>query len=237
MPKQIRAIFFDLDGTLRIPTPSPTDAFLQLAHTFNGGISAAAEKRVKIWAHRYWGEETLVQQDMQRFDTDDFWLNYSKLLLEQVQITHSLWENAKTVREYFGQAYAPDVTLAPGCLETLQQLQARGYFLGVISNRSNPLDDTLAELGLADLFAFSMAAGEVGHWKPNPEIFHCALERLPHLTPQECMYIGDNYFADGDGASAAALQPIIYDPENLYDAFSVYPRIFRFDELLTLLHT
>ncbi|NJN55398.1 MAG: hypothetical protein HC804_11955 [Anaerolineae bacterium] len=48
--------------------------------------------------------------------------------------------------------------------------------------------------------------------------------------------MGDNYFADGRGAEAAGMMPIIYDPEALY-VHSAYPRIQHMSELLTLLAT
>ena len=57
MVNNFKAVFFDLDGTIRIPTPSPTDAFVQFARSLNIKISSTAEKRVKLWAHHYWGQE------------------------------------------------------------------------------------------------------------------------------------------------------------------------------------
>lgn len=231
MTNKYKAVFFDLDGTIRIPTPSPTDAFVQFARSLDISITPLAEKRVKLWAHHYWGQDERVKQDMERLGLDGFWINYSRQLLEKVNATEEVACRAKLVREWFGNEYAPHVSLAETCYDTLLELKNRGYALGLISNRSDPLDDAVIELGLGGIFDMTLAAGEIGYWKPNPLIFSHALTHFQNLPPHQCLYIGDNYYADGDGAAAAGMIPIIFDPDNLYETYS-YLRIARHDELL-----
>lgn len=231
MTTKYKAVFFDLDGTIRIATPSPTDAFVLFARLLDIEISSSAERRVKLWAHHYWGQDQRVKQDMERFDIDDFWINYSRQLLEKVDVTEDLARRAQLVREWFGNEYAPHVTLAESAYQTLDQLKRKGYWLGLISNRADPLDNTVAELGLNGLFDMTLAAGEIGYWKPNPTIFSHALVHFQNVEPDQCVYIGDNYYADGHGAKAAGMHPVIFDPDNLYEAFP-FLRIKRLDELL-----
>jgi len=178
MKTQYKAIFFDLDGTLRITTPSPTDAFVLYARSLNIKITPTAERRVKLWAHHYWGQDQRVKQDMERYDVDGFWINYSRRLLEKVNVTENLTQRSHLVREWFGNDYAPHVKLADASYDTLHQLKASGYWLGLISNRAAPLDEAVAELGLNGLFDITLSAGEVGCWKPNPAIFFHALSPL-----------------------------------------------------------
>lgn len=233
MNKRIKAIFFDLDGTLRLTNPSPTDAFIYFAKSLNVTIDPVTARRVKIWAHRYWGQNELVKQDMDRFDTDAFWINYSKLLLETVDATYDLPRRAQLVREWFGNEYQPEVSLAPGSRETLFYFKAAGYTLGLISNRSMPLQEVVQELELEDLFDLTLAAGEISCWKPHPGIFEHALTQFPNLEAEECLYVGDNYFADGLGAEGAGLVPIIFDPEDLYEK-SAFQRIRAIPEIIEL---
>jgi len=230
MTDQIKAVFFDFDGTLRIPTPGPTDAFVEYARSLNIDISPAVEKRVKLWAHRYWGQEHLVKKDIKRFDTDDFWINYSKLLLQKVDVSIDLMKRARLIREWFDQEYKPEVNLVGGCQQTLTKLREMGFVLGVISNRPDPLHEELTVLGLDGYFDINLTAGEVGFWKPNPKIFHYAIDQFVDLQAAECIYVGDNYHADYLGAKAAGLTPILYDPENLYD-HSNHQRIRQMSEL------
>jgi putative hydrolase of the HAD superfamily len=84
------------------------------------------------------------------------------------------------------------------------------------------------------VFDLALAAGDIGYWKPDPQIFWHALSHFRHLRAEECMYVGDNYFADGRGAEAAGLVPVLYDPEDLYEQ-SPYQRIRHMRELLTIL--
>lgn len=234
MKRLHKAVFFDLDGTLRITTPTPTAAFVWFARSLGITITPVAEQRVKVWAHHYWGQDELVKEDMARFTTDEFWLNYSKALLEVVEATHNLTERATQVREWFNTGYTPHVELAERSYEVLFSLKQSGYWLGLVSNRSDPLDNVVAELGLTGLFDVMLAAGEIGFWKPNPTIFHQALTRLEGVQASECIYVGDNYYADGYGAEQAGLLPVIFDPENLYPQCS-YRRIHHMQELLPML--
>ncbi len=217
MKPSFKAVFFDLDGTLRIPSPSPTEAFISFARTLNVQIDPISERRVKLWAHAYWGRDKIVQQDMERFDTDGFWINYSRLLLETVEARQNLQKRAKLVREWFDGGYDPHVTLAPGTITLLSILKEQGYKLGVISNRSQPFHHVLQQLGIANYFDYTLAAGEIGIWKPNPQIFAHSIAQFDGLKASECIYIGDNYHADGIGAKAAGLYPVLYDPDVLYE--------------------
>jgi HAD superfamily hydrolase (TIGR01549 family) len=215
-----KAVFFDLDGTLRIPSPSPTEAFIQFARSQQIHIDEVSARRVKIWAHRYWGQDALLNKEMARLGEDGFWINYSRQLLETVQVQDNLQELAQQVREWFGSAYVPTVELASGSVELLTHLKEAGYILGVISNRSRPFHDVLEMLGIADWFDLTLAAGEIGSWKPNSAIFDHARSHFTKLDAAECLYVGDNFFADGIGASRAGMTPVIFDPEGLYGEMS-----------------
>jgi HAD superfamily hydrolase (TIGR01549 family) len=230
----LKAVFFDLDGTLRIPSPGPTAAFIHFARSLNIEIPPVAEHRVKVWVHEYWGHDTLVKQDMEQYGMDGFWIHYSRQLLEKVDATQDLMQRAVMVREWFDQEYKPQVMVAPGSKQLLLTLKEAGYILGLISNRPQlPVDD-LALLELDSFFDITLMAGEVGFWKPDPQIFWHAVSHFDGLRAEECMYIGDNYFADGRGAAAAGMLPVIYDPEGLYGQCD-YPRIQHIVEVLTIL--
>lgn len=216
MTQPYKAIFFDLDGTLRIPSPGPTDAFIQFARAQKIEIEETAVRRVKIWTHRYWGQDKLVIDEMNRLGEEAFWLNYSRLLLETVGVTDDLEAQARQVQEYFGSGYTPEVTLAAGATELFATLKQSGYRLGVVSNRSHTFHNVLEQLEIADWFDMTLAAGEIGCWKPNTAIFHHARSFFDNLAAEACVYVGDNYFADGIGAKRAGMLPIIYDPDELY---------------------
>jgi putative hydrolase of the HAD superfamily len=64
-------------------------------------------------------------------------------------------------------------------------------------------------------FDWLVAAGEVGVSKPDPAIFHLALERAGAPADQ-AVYVGDNYWADVVGAQRAGLRPVLLDPHRLF---------------------
>ncbi|RMG93779.1 MAG: HAD family hydrolase [Chloroflexi bacterium] len=233
MSRRFKAVFFDLDGTLRINYPSPTEAFILFLRQKGFEIDDKTSQQVKIWAHYYWGNDTLVNRDKERFTPERFWLNYSELLLKQAGI---LSDNglAYEVRDWFENFYEPTVKLPENGWEVLQALQADGYHLGLISNRPEPLADVVLELGLDGIFEFTLAAGEIGHWKPDPTIFQVALSRYQDLPPEACVYVGDNLYADGHGAARAGLVPVIFDPDGLFDECP-YWCIRHMNELLDFL--
>lgn len=234
MTTHYKAVFFDLDGTLRIPSPSPTEAFIQFARSQQIYIDEPTARRVKIWAHRYWGQDAFLVEEMKRLGEDGFWINYSRQLLEKVEAKDNLHERAQHVREWFGSEYVPTVQLASGAVELLTQLKRGGYILGVISNRSQPFSEVLEQLEIADWFDITLAAGEIGQWKPNAAIFNHARSHFVDLAAAECVYVGDNYFADGIGASKAGMTPIIFDPEGLYGDVS-FPCIGELGQVTAVL--
>ncbi len=92
--------------------------------------------------------------------------------------------------------------------ETLERLKHCGYQLGVVTNglgpRQNQKIDTLGIRSYLDAISIS---GEVGVKKPDPRIFHHALEQL-QMPPEKVWFVGDNPVMDIYGAKSADLTPI-----------------------------
>ena len=143
-----------------------------------------------------------------------FWVRYSRRLLEAVGATEIGDSHAEAITRRFSD-YTPRAELNHGAFETLSGLKRAGYRLGLVSNRSHPLDSVVEELGLTGMFEFVLAAGEVGIWKPDPGILLEAL-RLGQCSPECSVYVGDNYYADVVSARAAGLTPVLLDPEGLF---------------------
>jgi REG-2-like HAD superfamily hydrolase len=95
--------------------------------------------------------------------------------------------------------------------ETLEELRRRGYRLGVISNADGRIDPLLESVGLREHFEIVIDSGLVGIDKPDPRIFHLALERMG-VAPAQAVYVGDIYEIDVQGARAAGMRAILIDP-------------------------
>lgn len=87
---------------------------------------------------------------------------------------------------------------------TLKELRSRGYRLGVISNWDPSARPILERLGILGFFEVTIISSEVGVSKPDRRIFEIALERAG-VKPEECLYVGDNYYDDAVGAGSVGM--------------------------------
>jgi putative hydrolase of the HAD superfamily len=122
--------------------------------------------------------------------------------------------------EYFArpEAWQP----APGAMEALCALRARGLRTGVVSNFDHRLPGLLEGLGLAPQLEIVIRPADAQAAKPDPRIFSCALRHLG-VSPQETIYVGDDALHDVAGARAAGL--IAIDASALATLVELGPRI------------
>jgi len=99
----------------------------------------------------------------------------------------------------------------PGARDVLAELKGKGYRVGVISNSDGRLETLVREAGLAGSLDVIIDSRVVGVEKPDPRIFHLALERTG-VAPHEAIYVGDFYSLDVVGARRAGLEAILLDP-------------------------
>jgi HAD superfamily hydrolase (TIGR01549 family) len=99
--------------------------------------------------------------------------------------------------------------LEAGVHPTLQALLAQGYRLGLISNTGDDINvQTLVDRdGLRSYFDVIVTSAAQGIRKPNPRIFHIALEHWGIPASQAAM-VGDSLGADILGARNAGLYSI-----------------------------
>lgn len=99
----------------------------------------------------------------------------------------------------------------PGAREVLADLKAAGFLVGVVSNADGRLETLLEEEDLAEYLNVIMDSRLVGFEKPDPRIFHLAMERIG-VAPEEAVHVGDFYSLDVVGAKSAGLDAILLDP-------------------------
>lgn len=213
----IRGILFDLDDTLRQNDPSTTDTFLDFASEF--GLVDTIEKRREFtrWTHLYWAQSADLVEDAAAYPEDEpFWLNYTRRSLQVLSCRPELVETlAVSLRERMLCEHQPADRIPEDVPQTLAELRKAGLRLAVLSNRTTSCNEYLETIGLNTYFDFALVAGEVDSWKPSPQIFRHALQRLG-TTAEETLYIGDNYYADILGAQSAGLRPVLIDPTGLF---------------------
>jgi len=234
---KIKAIFFDLDGTLRHNLPSGGEVFADCAAQLGLSINDEDRLRAVRWENYYWASSEELKDDKKRYLTEpDFWNHYAHRQLVALGASNKQVKMlAPKVSQYMEESYHPKTIVTQDALRALAELQQAGFIMAVVSNREKPYQREIEELGLSAFFVFSLAAGEINSYKPNPEIFIHACERAD-VKPAETVYIGDNYFADAVGSLRAGLQAVLFDPRRVFPDAEC-PVITSFDQLLSTIKT
>ncbi len=111
------------------------------------------------------------------------------------------------------------VELPDGVMALLNKLRRR-YRLGLLSNYpcSRSVRDSLVKIGLSEIFEVVVVSGDVGYVKPHAKPFESMLLQLG-LHPSECVYIGDNWLADVQGAKRMGMCSIFTTQYVPYESF------------------
>jgi FMN phosphatase YigB (HAD superfamily) len=214
----IKAVLFDLDGTLRHHLPSGGDVFTDYAISL-GILPIGTEDRTRAarWEHYYFANSPEIRADSALFKEEgQFWVTFGRRRL--IVLGYSPAQAAQLspqVSAHMRENHRSQVHVPNEVPSLLASLKEAGYILGVVSNREKPYQEQLEEMGLRGYFAFTLAGGEVKSFKPDAGIFKAALERS-RTCASETMYVGDNYFADVVGSQRAGLRPVLYDPRGLF---------------------
>ncbi|HJW90781.1 MAG TPA: HAD family hydrolase [Anaerolineales bacterium] len=217
-PNGITTILFDLDGTLRHSRPTMNQAFYKFAVELGLPESAEGCRAALRWLHYYWAQSPELLADLETYQgkEESFWLNHARLHLLAFGCPEDRLEAlAPEISRRMYEEYEPEEWISPEVPEMLQALKQAGFTLGVVSNRTKPFGELLETLQLRSYFDYVLAAGEIKAWKPEPKIFQHALAMLG-ASPEQTLYIGDNYYADVVGAERAGLRPILLDPEGTF---------------------
>lgn len=108
-------------------------------------------------------------------------------------------------------SYRQHWTAAPGAAALLQRLRVSGVVTGLISNWNLSCRDVLSECGFDGLLDVIIVSSEVGFEKPDPRIFQAALQ-VAGAAPEECLYVGDNYYDDVIGAHSVGMDCLLIAP-------------------------
>ena len=232
----IHAIIFDLDGTLRVSQPSWEEIFIREAQALGVPVSPEKRRQMNRWIHYFWASSDQLRRWLRQYgESPDFWVAFNAERLRRLgcepecvsQLARPLYDRLSHLEETVQDVVPDDV------IPTLQTLQAQGYRMGLLTNRREPLNGYLEEIGVAPYLDFALVAGEIGAWKPAPEAFLKAAAAAG-VAPAAAAYVGDNYYADILGAQRAGLLPILLDPMALFPEAET-PVIHRLAELPAVL--
>lgn len=208
--KKYRHIFFDLDRTLWDFDAAAEVAFERIYEKYelkSLGIPSAHEFHE---VYHPLNEQLWVMYRADQITKED--LNRTRFMkpLEHYGI-HDV-ELADHLSEDYVYWSPRIVRLIPGTMELLDYLKPK-YHLHLITNGFQEVQHTkLSGSGLETYFETLTVSEEVGVKKPNPEIFQYAM-RKAHAAAKESLMIGDEMAVDIDGARAAGMDTLLFNPK------------------------
>lgn len=193
----VRAICFDLDGTLWDVWPVIARAE-QAMYDFLALKYPRVTAAMTVEAIRNARQETARAYPQM---AHDFTFLRKQTLLDHAREFGYAEAMVDEAFEAFIQA-RNEVVLYDDVLPGLERLRT-GFRLFTASNGNADL----GRIGLAHFFERSLNARQVGALKPDPLLFHKVIEGTD-LKPQQVVYVGDDPAVDVVGAQAAGMHAI-----------------------------
>jgi len=206
----IEGVLFDFGGTLYDYHPSNSVIWSRIARRLGADISP---EDPRIW--RGMRRESIEAARRAK--------PFSKLSREEIDALNLHVLSAMgvdgsgamgVISEEFGRR-GHGYLINPESRGTLDRISSMGIRVGLLSNCPSefgkPRRQTMKEDGILRYFSAILLSGEIGHEKPEREVFEIALDSLGLQDPSGVVHVGDSLFADVMGAQNAGLTPVLID--------------------------
>jgi len=209
----VRAVTFDLGGTLVRPDTHPTTG--QVAHVLDMSLDDARTLMSEIAKRRIVAPRDLAAELAGRY-------RRRALIGPLTQVLEEARRRAATPELY------------QDAFPVLELLRARGFAL---YGMSNALGSSIPESPPAfhSLLDAVFASAETGVCKPEREAF-AIVERAQGLSPDQLLHVGDSVRADVGGALAAGWHTVHLDRSGIAEANTVPRHVPRLRSLTGLAH-
>ena len=189
-----QAVIFDLGGTLIANTLENTKWRIEMAAILSVPEADIARAWEATFKKRMTGEFYLAHDCIAHCCRE---LN---LHVTEEQMQRAAKLRLKTTREQV-------LTIQPHAVETISQLKMKGHKIGLLSNCSSETIILWYETPFTGIFDITVFSCAVGLMKPDPRIYHVALEKL-QVSPNECLYIADGMDGELKAAAAVGMTPV-----------------------------
>ncbi|MPZ14613.1 MAG: HAD-IA family hydrolase [Chloroflexi bacterium] len=211
MVEPVRAVFFDVGGTLLHPHPSFHRLVAHVCQQRGLPVTAEEAERAepRVWARIAQRQDRGRGFSISPEQSRAFWLWVYRAYLTELGYPESAATDLpQRLLETFVQLES--YRLYPDVLPTLERLQRAHLTLGVISNWEAWLHQLMAHLEIERYFHVSMVSGVTGVEKPDAEIFLRALEAAG-VRADEAIHVGDDPRTDLEGAERMGIRGILLD--------------------------
>ena len=183
----IKAVLFDLDGTLA--NTAPDLGYALNRQRIARGLSPLPLELIRTEASA--GARGLLGLGFHIKPGDD---GYDAMRAEFL--------------DFYAEHLCRETSLFAGVAELLDQLDSRGLIWGIVTNKPARFSVPLMQvLGLGSRAACIISGGDTTHSKPHPEPLLTASGAIA-VPPEECIYLGDD-LRDVQASLAAGMEPVI----------------------------
>ena len=217
MSADIHAIFIDLGNTLRVLLKDEAhmararQEIVRLVGSDEDPVAFCQKLDDRYKIYRKWAFENLKEAP-----EAELWTRWMVPEFSSEKIAPLGSELTYQYRQSMGRRVVVD-----GGREVVNELQKRGYTLGIISNLigTREITDWLLAEGFAPYFKSVVLSSVLGIRKPDPAIYLEAAHRAG-VEPGNCAYVGDNLKRDVTGTRAAGfgMLVIMISPKELAEA-------------------
>jgi HAD superfamily hydrolase (TIGR01549 family) len=217
MNHDIEAVFLDLGNTLRVLVKDEAhmararQEIVRLVGTDEDPILFCRKLDERYKGYRKWAFENLAEAP-----EAELWTRWLVPEFPAEKIAPLGGELTYQFRQSMGRR-----VVVGGGREVMEELQKRGYILGIISNLigTREIPEWLKAEDYERYFKSVVLSSVLGIRKPSPEIYFEAARRAG-VEPAKCAYIGDNLKRDVTGTRAAGfgMLVIMISPEELAEA-------------------
>lgn len=200
MAHAIDTIFFDVGATLRVVVKDEEFArnaereLMKLVNTAETHDEFFAKLERNWLAYRKHAKKTLLD-----ISEMELWMQWMLPDYPPEVTAANAARLTRLWRDHDGRRVARE-----GVEDTVAQLHARGYKLGIIANTvtETEIPDWMVDAGVAKFFTSVLLSSKVRLRKPDPAIYLLAARAIDS-PPERCAYIGDNPKRDVEGTFAA----------------------------------
>ncbi len=204
-PRPLECVFLDAGDTLLAPWPSFQGRFVAVAREHGVSLEEAqADAAIAATARQMVWPTDWTDPATQR----ELWCGFYLEVLERLGRAGDHPRLAGALYRSFSDPAA--YKLFDDVRPALAALAARGLKLGVISNFEPWLEEVLRLEGVWHLFSVLAISGVLGVAKPQPAIFHAALDRAG-VEPGGAIHVGDQLETDVAAARAVGITPVLID--------------------------
>jgi HAD superfamily hydrolase (TIGR01509 family) len=204
----IRAVLFDLDDTLFDHQGCAREALSAVQRSDQWLRAVAFDRLERI--HSEFLEELHADVMLGRVPLEAARVERFRRLLEAIGAPADQGAAAATAALY-RDTYRTVRRAIAGSAALLEAIRSRARVAVVSNNLLEEQQDKLRTCGLDRLVDALIVSEEAGVSKPDPAIFRLALDRL-NASPAEAVMVGDSWTADIEGARAAGIRAIWFNP-------------------------